>query len=252
MNELFDIRGKKAIVTGGSRGIGKGLAKGLHDAGCEVVIMGTNERVLKTAEELTSEDAPVSPVMADFSDPAEVETAFYKALDILETVDILVNNAGTQIRHPSAEFPLEDWNKVLNVNLTAAFLLSKLCGKVMLAKGSGKIINIASLLSFTGGYTVPAYAASKGGIKQLTMALSNEWAGKGINVNAIAPGYIDTDNIAALKADPIRSRQILERIPHGRLGTPEDMVGPLIFLASKASDYVDGAVVLVDGGWMGR
>ena len=168
------------------------------------------------------------------------------------SVDILVNNAGMQIRHKSEDFPLRDWDRILMVNLTAPFILCQLAGKEMLKKGRGKIINTASLLSFSGGYTVPAYAASKGGIAQLTKALSNEWAQRGINVNAIAPGYMDTDNIAAIKADPVRNGQILERVPAGRYGTPGDLSGALIFLASKASDYVNGTILTVDGGWMGR
>jgi 2-deoxy-D-gluconate 3-dehydrogenase len=167
-------------------------------------------------------------------------------------VDILVNNAGMQIRHPAAEFPIEDWEKVLNVNLSAAFVMAQLAGRAMLEARSGKIINIASLLSFSGGLTVPAYAASKGGIAQLTKALANEWAKDGINVNAIAPGYMDTDNIAALKKDEVRNRQLLERIPMGRYGKPEDIVGTVIYLASEASQYVNGTIVTVDGGWMAR
>lgn len=249
---LFDIKGKKAIVTGASRGLGKGMAQGLHDAGVELVIMGTNEKIFKVAEEMSTADCPVHGVMANFQDQEAVGKAFDEAMEILKDLDILVNNAGMQIRYPVAEFPIDVWNTVLNVNLTSAFILSQLAGKVMLEKGYGKIINTASLLSYSGGVTVPAYAASKGGIKQLTMALSNEWAGKGVNVNAIAPGYMDTDNIAGIKADPNRVRQLMERIPAGRFGTPEDMVGALIFLASHASDYVNGAVILVDGGWMGR
>ena len=252
MNKRFDIKGKKAIVTGGSRGLGKGMAQSLHEEGAELVIMGTNERVLQTAKEMTTSEAPVSGVIADFSDKDSVEGAFHEAMAILGDLDILVNNAGMQIRHPSVEFPVEDWEKVLTVNLTSAFILSKLAGEIMLKKGYGKIINLASLLSVQGGLTVPAYAASKGGIVQLTKALSNEWAGKGVNVNAIMPGYMDTDNIAALKADETRNRQILERIPAGRYGTPEDLAGAVIFLSSGASDYVNGAVLAVDGGWLGR
>jgi 2-deoxy-D-gluconate 3-dehydrogenase len=173
-------------------------------------------------------------------------------LSLLGDLDILVNNAGMQIRHPAEAFPLEDWETVLAVNLTAAFIMSQLAGALMLSKGCGKIINIASLLSFQGGITVPAYAASKGGIAQMTKALANEWAGRGVNVNAIAPGYMATDNTSALRADEVRNRQILERIPAGRYGTPEDMVGTVIYLSSPASDYVNGSVLVVDGGWMGR
>lgn len=252
MKNIFDIKGKKAIVTGGTRGLGKGMAQGLHDAGVELVIMGTSEKIKKVAEEMATPNSPVHGVIANFKDACEVEKAFDEAMSILGDLDILVNNAGMQIRHPSVEFPLNDWQAVLNVNLTSAFILSQKAGKVMLEKGYGKIINIASLLSFSGGITAPAYAASKGGIAQLTKALSNEWASKGINVNAIAPGYMDTDNIAAIKEDCVRSSQILDRIPSGRYGTPDDMIGSVIFLASHASDYIHGSIILVDGGWMGR
>jgi len=252
MNNIFDIKGEKAIVTGGSRGLGKGMAQGLHDAGVELVIMGTNDKVIAVAEEMSSVEAPVHGVIADFKDIDKVIKAFDEAMNILGDLDILVNNAGMQIRHPSVEFPLEDWETVLKVNLTSAFVLSQKAGEVMIKKGYGKIINTASLLSFSGGFTVPAYAASKGGIAQVTKALSNEWAAKGINVNAIAPGYMDTDNIAAIKADQARNAQILDRIPAGRYGTPEDMIGTVIFLSSHASDYIHGSIILVDGGWMGR
>jgi 2-deoxy-D-gluconate 3-dehydrogenase len=165
-------------------------------------------------------------------------------------IDILVNNAGTQIRHKCEEFPLEDWEKVLRVNLTSAFVMSQLAGRIMLKKGYGKIINIASVVSFSGGYTVPAYAASKGGLAQMTKTFCNEWAVRGVNINAIAPGYIDTDNLIGL--NETRLRQIMDRIPAGRLGKPEDLVGMVIYLASKASDYVHGTVQLVDGGWQAR
>ena len=168
------------------------------------------------------------------------------------TIDILVNNAGTIRRAPAAQHTDEDWDKVIEVNLSAQFVLARELGKLMLARGRGKIIFIASLLSFQGGITIPGYAASKGGIAQLTMALSNEWASKGVNVNAIAPGYIETDNTAALQADPVRSKAILDRIPAGRWGRPEDLQGAAVFLASHASDYVNGTILTVDGGWMGR
>lgn len=251
MDHLFDIRGKKAIVTGGSRGIGKGIAKGLHDAGVEVVVMGTNEKVFAAAEEIGTPGTKAYGVICDFDKTAEIEGAFQKAMVFLGgDIDILVNNAGTQIRHKCEEFPLEDWEKVLRINLTSAFALSQLAGRIMLKKGYGKIINIASVVSFSGGYTVPAYAASKGGMAQMTKTFCNEWAGRGVNVNAIAPGYIDTDNLIGLNES--RMRQILDRIPAGRLGKPEDLVGMVIYLASKASDYVHGSVQIVDGGWMAR
>lgn len=251
MYSLFDIKGKKVIVTGGSRGLGRGMAQGFHDAGCHVVIMGTNEKVHQTAEELSTVDNQVRGVICDFSNTGDLERAFNEALDILGgDLDVLVNNAGTQIRHPSVEFPLEDWQKVLNVNLTAAFVLMQLAGKIMLPKGYGKIINTASLTTFSGGLYIPAYAASKGGIAQITKTFCNEWASKGVNVNAIAPGYMDTDNLKGL--DEERMRTIMDRLPVGRLGKPEDMIGAAIFLASHASDYIHGHVLLVDGGWMAR
>ncbi|MCI8609675.1 MAG: SDR family oxidoreductase [Firmicutes bacterium] len=251
MNQLFDITGKKVIVTGGSRGLGRGMAKGFHDAGCQVVVMGTNEKVHKTAEELSTPDNQVHGVICDFANTGDLERAFNEAVAHLGgDLDVLVNNAGMQIRHPAVEFPLEDWQKVIDVNLTAAFVLMQLAGKIMLPKGYGKIINTASLTTFSGGLYIPAYAASKGAIAQITKTFCNEWAGKGVNVNAIAPGYMDTDNLKGL--DEERMRTIMDRLPVGRLGTPEDMVGAAIFLASHASDYVHGHVLLVDGGWMAR
>jgi len=251
MNDMFDIRGKKAIVTGGSRGIGRGIAKGLHDAGVEVVVMGTNEKVFAAAEEIGTPGTKAYGVICDFDKTGDIEGAFQKTMVFLGgDIDILVNNAGTQIRHKCEEFPLEDWEKVLRINLTSAFAMSQLAGRIMLKKGYGKIINIASVVSFSGGYTVPAYAASKGGMAQMTKTFCNEWAGRGVNVNAIAPGYIDTDNLIGL--NETRMRQILDRIPAGRLGKPEDLVGMVIYLSSKASDYVHGSVLIVDGGWMAR
>ncbi|MDD3164793.1 MAG: SDR family oxidoreductase [Oscillospiraceae bacterium] len=253
MNNLFDVSGKKAIVTGASRGLGKAMAQALHDAGVTLVIMGTNEKVVAVANEMTTAECPVYPVMANFKDNAAVAAAFDEAMQYLDhDIDIMVNNAGMQVRYPCLEFPIEEWNKVLNVNLTSAFILAQLAGQIMAKKGYGKIVNTASLLSYQGGFTVPAYAAAKGGIKQMTMAFSNELASVGVNVNAIAPGYMDTDNIAALKADEARLKTLMDRIPAKRLGTPEDLVGALIFLSSHASDYVNGVVVTVDGGWMGR
>ncbi len=253
MNNLFDISGKKAIVTGASRGLGRSMAQCLHDAGVTLVIMGTNEKIVAVANEMTTPECPVYPVMANFKDNAAVAAAFEEAMKYLDNdIDILVNNAGMQERHPSVEFPIESWNTVLNVNLTSAFILSQLAAKVMIPKGYGKIINTASLLAFQGGYTVPAYAAAKGGIKQMTMAFANELSEKGINVNAIAPGYMDTDNIAGIKADEARLKTIMDRIPAKRLGKPEDLNGVLLYLASHASDYSCGSVIIVDGGWMGR
>jgi len=252
LNKMFEIRGKKGIVTGATRGLGKAMAQALYEAGVEIVIMGTSDRILSVAKEIDETETKVHGIIADFRDTLSVQNAFESAVAILGDLDILVNNAGMQIRHPSEDFPIEDWEAVLAVNLTAPFIMSKLAGKIMLEKGYGKIINIASVLSFIGGYTVPAYAASKGGIARMTQTMCNEWASKGINVNAIAPGYMETDNTTAIKNDPIRYNQLLTRIPTNRWGVPSDIVGPLLFLASSASDYVNGVILPVDGGFLGR
>jgi 2-deoxy-D-gluconate 3-dehydrogenase len=251
--ELFDLTGRKALVTGGSRGLGRGMAEGLLKAGADVAIMSSSDAIFSAAEALGQEAGrPVHPLQADLSDRAQLRRAFDEGLEKLGALDILVVNHGIQRRSPAEDFPVEEWDMVLEVNLTSMFLLNQLAGRVMLAQGHGKIINVASLLSFSGGFTVLAYAAAKGGVAQLTKALANEWAGRGINVNAIAPGYMATDLNSALIADPVRNRQINARIPAGRWGQPEDLQGIVIFLASEASNYVHGAVILVDGGWMGR
>jgi len=251
MENLFDISGKRAIVTGGSRGIGFSLAGALLNAGATVAITGSSETIRHAADCL----GPASRVkgfIGDFKAPDAVERCFHESLAYLSGIDILVNNAGTQIRHPSEAFPLEDFEAIIRVNLLSAFQMAQLAGREMLLQGSGKIINIASMLSYFGGYTVPAYAASKGGIAQLTKSLSNEWAARGVNVNAIAPGYFATDNTAAIREDPVRNREILSRIPAGRWGQPQDLAGALLFLCSSASDYLSGIVLPVDGGFMGR
>lgn len=251
--ELFDLSGKKALVTGGSRGLGRGMAEGLLEAGADVAILGQTELIFQTARELGEQAGrPVWPLQADLSDRAGVRQVFETCLEKLGTLDILVVSHGIQRRYPAEKFPLEEWDEVLEVNLTSVFLLNQLAARVMLPKGKGKIINIASLLSFSGGITVPAYAAAKGGVAQLTKALSNEWAGRGVNVNAIAPGYMDTDMNTALLNDPERNRTISERIPAGRWGQPADMKGLVVFLASDASDYINGIIIPVDGGWLGR
>ena len=226
---IFDLTGKKAIVTGGSRGLGHGMAEGLMEAGCEVVIIGTRESIK--------------------------DRAFRESLAALGGhLDILVTAHGVQSRHPSEEFPMEDWKRVLDVNLTAVFELCQLAAKqFMVQESKGKIITVASMLSFFGGYTVPAYAASKGGVAQITKAFCNEWAEKGINVNSIAPGYMATEmNTALLDPDNPRKEAITNRIPAKRWGTAEDMKGPCVFLASDASDYLNGAVIPVDGGYLVR
>lgn len=249
----FNLEGKKAIVTGGSSGLGRGMVEGLVEAGAEVVIVGVSDRCYATSNELNKLGYKVHAVEGDIGKKEGLEELFNSCVDKLGgTLDIIVNNAGIQRRNKCEEFLLSDWEEVINVNLTATFKLCQLAGNKMLEKGKGKIINIASMLSFFGGYTVPAYAASKGGVAQLTKAFANEWASKGINVNAIAPGYMDTNMNRNLINDKLRNNEIISRIPSGRWGTPEDLKGITIFLASRASDYINGTVIPVDGGYLGR
>ena len=253
MNSLFDLTGKKAIVTGGTRGLGHGMAEGLMEAGAAVVIFGTSKKVIEVAAQFEAKGYWCKGIAVDLADDRARQEAFDQAVALLGGLDILVNAAGIQRRHPSPEFPLQDWKDVLNVNLTAPFDLCQMAAKEFLKKEQpcGKIVNIASMLSFFGGMTVPAYAASKGGVAQMTKALCNELASKGIQVNAIAPGYMDTDmNVALTDVSNPRYREITDRIPAHRWGTPEDMKGTVVFLASRASDYLDGAVIPVDGGYL--
>lgn len=250
---LFDLTGKKAIVAGGAGDLGRAMVAGLRDAGVEVVVIDLVEDVATWAASLSVPGKPrVTGLRADLSQRASLPQVFEKALGLLGRLDILVNAQGIQRRFPAEEFPMEEWDRVLEINLTSIFELCQLAGRVMLKQGKGKIVNIASMNSFTGGITIPAYSASKAGVALLTKALANEWSSRGISVNAIAPGYMDTKMTAALKADPVRNPQILARIPVGRWGRPEDLVGPLLFLASPASDYLAGDVMPVDGGWMAR
>lgn len=250
----FSLAGKKALVTGCKRGIGKAIAVGLAEAGADIV--GVSASLEKEGSQVSKEVRAVGRKFTAYQCDFSKRDSLYKFLAELQkeegTMDILVNNAGTILRKPAVEHPDEYWDKVIEVNQNAQFILSRELGKHMIAQGSGKIIFIASLLTFQGGITVPGYAASKGAIGQLTMALSNEWASKGVNVNAIAPGYIATDNTKALQDDPDRSKAILDRIPQGRWGYPEDFKGPAVFLSSAASNYMNGTIVTVDGGWMGR
>lgn len=249
----FNLTGKNAIVTGGGRGLGRGMAEGLAEAGAKVLIIGSSASVEKTTAECQKKGLDIIALRGDLMNQEKVPAVFEKALNALNgRVDILINNAGVQRRHPCEEFPLTDWNDVLNLNLNTVFQLCQLAGRNMLPRKSGKIINLASMLSFFGGYTVPAYAASKGGVAQLTKALANEWASKGINVNAIAPGYMATEMNTKLIEDPFRSKEILDRIPAKRWGTPEDMKGTAVFLASAASDYLNGAIIPVDGAYLVR
>jgi 2-deoxy-D-gluconate 3-dehydrogenase len=254
MKNTFDLTGKIALVTGCKRGIGKAMALGLAEAGADIIGVSANLELAGSNIEkaVTGLGRQFKAYQADFSNRDSLY-AFIKQLKAdYPRIDILVNNAGTILRNPAAEHSDEFWDEVLEVNLSSQFILSREIGSRMIAQGSGKIIFTASLLSFQGGINVPGYAASKGGIARLTMALANEWAGKGVNVNAIAPGYISTDNTTALREDKERSSSILGRIPAGRWGEPEDFKGPVVFLASEASNYVHGTILTVDGGWMGR
>jgi 2-deoxy-D-gluconate 3-dehydrogenase len=251
----FDLTGKTALVTGCNRGIGKGIALGLAEAGANIIGVSATIKLegSETEKEVQALGRTFKAYQSDFSDRNSIYTFLNKlASDGLSNIDILVNNAGTIMRAPAAEHSDEYWDKVIEVNLNAQFVLARAIGNQMLQKGKGKIIFTASLLTFQGGITVPGYAASKGAIGSLVKALSNEWAGKGVCVNAIAPGYIATDNTKALQENPERNQAILARIPSGRWGTPDDFKGPAVFLASDAANYVSGEILLVDGGWMGR
>ena len=252
--DQFKLDGKIALVSGCKRGIGKAMAIALAEAGADIIgVSASLEREGSAVEkEVCALGRTFKAYTCDFSNRKSLYAFIEEVKSVFDRIDILVNNAGTIMRAPADEHSDEYWDTVMEVNLNAQFILSREFGKDMIAQGSGKIIFTASLLTFQGGITVPGYAASKGGIGQLTMALSNEWAGKGVQVNAIAPGYIATDNTQALQDDPDRSQAILSRIPAGRWGEPDDFKGPVVFLASKASDYMSGQIMLVDGGWMGR
>jgi len=249
----FRLDGQVALVTGASRGLGAGMAIALADAGADVVLHASRTAAGDTARAIAARgQSRTACIEADLGQRGHADRLVAEAIDRMGRLDILVNNAGI-IRRANAEaFTDADWDAVIEVDLTSVFQLCRAAGRQMLARGSGRIINIASLLSFQGGVRVPAYAAAKGGVAQLTMALANEWAGRGVNVNAIAPGYMQTDNTQALRDDPVRSRQILERIPAGRWGEPADLGGAVVFLASPAASYVHGHVLAVDGGWLGR
>jgi 2-deoxy-D-gluconate 3-dehydrogenase len=249
--DLFRLDGKTALVTGCKRGIGKAMALALAEAGADIIgVSKTLESSGSAIErEVTALGRKFTGYACDLGNRGDVQE--FLRVDF-PVIDILVNNAGTILRKPAAEHPDEYWDQVIETNLNAQFFISREIGKRMVERGAGKIIFTASLLTFQGGITVPGYAASKGAIGQLTKALANEWAPKGVQVNAIAPGYINTDNTAALRADPVRNPAILARIPAGRWGEPDDLKGAVVFLASRASDYVTGSIVVVDGGWMAR
>src|SRR5438034_2922021 len=251
-SDKFRLDDRVALVTGASTGLGAAIAIALAEAGALVACHGNTRSPEETCEKIRSTVGVAYALTGDLGQPQTAKILIDETLSHFGRLDILVNNAGTIRRAPAVDYSEEDWAVVIEVNLSSVFRLSQLAGRQMIAQGKGKIINIASLLSFQGGITVPAYAASKGGVAQLTKALANEWAGKGVNVNAIAPGYMRTENTRALQEDETRNRQILERIPAGRWGEPSDLAGAAVFLCSAASDYVNGHVLVVDGGWMGR
>jgi 2-deoxy-D-gluconate 3-dehydrogenase len=249
---VFDLNGRKALVAGGAGDLGRGMVRALAGNGVEVAVLDVTAGLEDWVDSLRQPgQAVVHGIRTDLTDRADLGRGFAIALHTLGTIDILVNAQGIQRRFPAEDFPLDVWDQVIEVNLTSVFAMCQLAGRVMLARRHGKIINIASMQSFTGGYTIPAYAASKAGVAQITKALANEWTGRGVTVNAIAPGYMDTKMTAEVKADPVRYERILARIPAGRWGQPEDVCGPLLFLASSASDYVSGVVLPVDGGMLG-
>jgi 2-deoxy-D-gluconate 3-dehydrogenase len=251
--ESFRLDGKNALVTGSSRGLGAAMALALAEAGANVGLHGRTPSGHAVCDSIRALRRKSFYLAGDVADPEVCAALIRKTVHEFGSIDILVNNAGMIRRAPAAEYPLTDWDALIAANLSAVFRLAQLAGQQMLKRGAGgKILNIASLLSFQGGILVPAYAAAKGGVAQLTKALANEWASKGINVNAIAPGYMATDNTEALRNDPVRSRQILERIPAARWGTATDLNGAAVFLCSSASDFVHGHVLVVDGGWMSR
>ena len=251
MLDIFNLQGQVALFTGASRGLGKAMAVGLAKAGADVAVVG-RKHDQDILDQIAAQGRTARFYEHDLADIDGIPALVAKVKADFGKIDILVNNAGVQSRHKAAEFPRKDWNFVIDVNMNAVFFMCQEVGKLMLAQGRGKIINIASLLSFQGGLTVPAYAAAKGAVAQFTKSLSNEWASQGININCIAPGYMDTEMNVALIADATRSRQILERIPAARWGKPEDRVGAAVYLASRASDYVNGTTITIDGGWMGR
>ena len=252
--DSFRLDGKVALVTGCESGIGFAMADAFAEAGADVIGMSLTLDSSGSAiqDAISARGRKFSPYKCDFSNREELTAVVAQIQKEHPRIDILANNAGTILRKPAAEHPDEYWDKVIEVNLNAQFVISREIGRGMVERGSGKIIFTASLLTFQGGITVPGYAASKGGVGQLAKALANEWAAHGVNVNAVAPGYIATANTEALRNDPERAQAILARIPAGRWGEPDDFRGPVVFLASKASDYVNGAILLVDGGWMAR
>ncbi len=250
--KMFGLGGKVAVVTGGTRGIGRAAALGLAEAGAHVVVVGKTQDPQATCKEVRALGQESMGFQGDVVEGRFLDRVVCKTLARWDHIDVLVNSAGMAVRAPAADFSDTDWDRIIDLNLTYLFRLCQRVGRQMIKQKSGKIINIASILSFVGGINVPAYAASKGGVAQVTKALANEWAPFQVNVNAIAPGYIATDLTEPLYNDPRRSKEIINRIPAGRWGRPEDLVGAVVFLASPASDWVHGHVLVVDGGWMAR
>ncbi len=254
LSEMFDLTGRTALVTGARRGLGMAMAVALAEAGADIIgaSAGQEEHGSDVERAVIASGRRFTGFRCDFADRADVYSLIERVNRRFPVVDILVNNAGAQKRTPIADYADEDWDRLIEINLTAQFILAREFGRRMLERGSGKVIFTASLLSFQGGITVPPYTAAKGGVAQLVKAFSNEWAGKGVQVNAIAPGYVVTDGTEALVNDPARYQAILDRIPAGRWGSPDDMKGAVVYLASRASDYVSGTLLTIDGGWMGR
>lgn len=250
--DSFRLTGKNALVTGSSRGMGAAIAVAIAQAGANVALHASRSVAPDVIERVAETGARHVALAADLRDPDQASRLMDQAIDALGSIDILINNAGITRRAAAIDYSISDWNDVIATNLTSVFRLCQCAARPMLERGFGKIVNIASLLSFQGGIIVPAYAAAKGGVAQLTKALANEWAPHGVQVNAIAPGYVATDLTNALQNDPTRSRQILERIPAGRWGSPQDVAGAAVFLASPASDYISGHILVVDGGWLAR
>jgi 2-deoxy-D-gluconate 3-dehydrogenase len=246
MTQLFNLEGRGAIVTGAAGGLGRAMAEALQAAGCRVVVVGRSERILGLA------DQGYLPLRSDLTEDGEPDRVVDEAVRLVGRLDILINAHGIVSRALAEEFPLDQWNRTIATNLTSVFQTAQAAAKYFLTRKRGKIINVASMLSFSGGLRAVAYAASKGGVAQLTKAMANEWALHGINVNAIAPGYFETTATEPLRSDPVRNRQILDRLPAGRWGTPGDLKGAVVFLASAASDYVHGIILPVDGGWLSR
>jgi 2-deoxy-D-gluconate 3-dehydrogenase len=251
--EQFSLSEKKAIIVGGAGDLGVAMAEAIVEAGAEIVIIDLDDKVFGICENLSRQGYTATAIKADVSDRAQIKSSFETALSTLGgRVDILINSAGIQRRHRSEVFPEKDWDDVISINLNATFFYCQLAANIMIPNGGGKIINIASMMSFFGGITIPAYAASKGGVAQLTKCLSNDWAAKGITINAIAPGYMDTQLNVALINDPVRNAEALNRIPMKRWGIGADLKGLTVFLASAASDYISGTVIPVDGGYLAR